>query len=136
MTASIRSSLDARSSRSNSIRSGVGFMPRFLRDTRTASPKQLSKSLEQGITQHQLHRPRGLLGRTTMSASRGLSQDNPVRGAIATAAVTRRLYECLDKVDRMVIRAFPVFGESSQHAAEYVRCQVRHPDPRRNQEST
>ena len=64
-----------------------------------------------------------------MTASRRLSQDDPVRRSIAAPPVATRLHECLDEIDRMVVHPLPVLGQLADHAAQHVGRQVRHPDP-------
>ena len=65
----------------------------------------------------------------------GLAQKAPVGRLIAGTRKTLGIDKGFQKIDRMAVEAFPVFGKNSGHSTQQVRGHVRHPHPGQNQKT-
>src|SRR5205085_5596874 len=69
------------------------------------------------------------------ATARSPAHQYPVGSAVAGSAKTAGIDEGLGEVDRMAVHPLPVCGQRARYAAQYVRSQMRHFDPRQNQEA-
>src|ERR1700730_7217253 len=70
-----------------------------------------------------------------LAAARGVSQQNPVGGAVTSPAKACGIDKGFHKIDRMLVELFPILRQPLRHATEKVRGQVRYLDPRQNQKA-
>src|SRR5580765_85319 len=75
------------------------------------------------------------MSQIVLAAAGGSPQQDPVGGAITGSAKAFRIDEGLDEPDRVLIHSLPIARQRCSNAAEYVRGQVRHLDPRQDQKA-
>ena len=60
---------------------------------------------------------------------------DPVRRPVTRSPMPRRIHERLQKIHRMPVDPLPVQRQQAHHSPQHVRGQMRHLDPRRDEET-
>jgi hypothetical protein len=96
--------------------------------------QQFSKPFPHRIAQHLFNRTIGFLALRVLAATCRHTQSNPIRGPIAATARSRRINERFQKVNRMPVDPLPIPRQHQWHPSQDVGCQMRDPNPGRDQE--